>query len=190
MDEQPDDAPETRDEGVAGKIGQAIAYLLAIPFMVLLLALALSVPAGVIYAIVRAFPDEVPQQNDSGWLDLILSNQYVVFAARIILILLVPVLVFAGVYISVSIFVRMYKREWLHKAGPFEAAIAWQAERDLQGVEEAYSQMLGEAWEQNEELSARLEAALRELEAVAHERDRLVRRLGQGDLPGDGETEG
>jgi hypothetical protein len=168
---------ESPPKDLGTRIGEVIGYLLAVPFMVFLAALALSVPAAVVYAIVQAFPDDVPQKNDAGWIELIMSNQFVVFAARIVLILLVPVLVFGGVYLTVSIFVRMFRKEWLHKAGPFEAAVAKRAEKDLQAVEETYAQMLDDAWTQNEDLGGRLELALGELEAVTAQRDWLDAEL-------------
>jgi hypothetical protein len=112
-------------EAVLRGLGQILAVIVAVVVFAVFLGLLLSIPAALIFAIYKAFPDEIAQSNDSGWVELIVFNQYVVFAIRIVLISLALVLLFAGVYVTVSILMRMWRREWLH----FARGIRWSAVR-------------------------------------------------------------
>jgi hypothetical protein len=150
---------------VAYLAGRLLGWVLAAVLMVMLLAAALAVPAAVVFAMYEAFPrKEIEPRPGEGWLDTVFANQYVIFSARVVLIGLALVLLFGAIYIAVSIFYRIYRREFLHKAGPFEAAIAATADRDLAQVGDVYQEALNEAWEANEELERRLAAALEAME--------------------------
>jgi hypothetical protein len=163
---------------VVGMVLPALLRLvLGLAFFAMLAGVALSIPTALGWAIYRAFPDEIPQKTNAGWIDLIFSNQYVVFAARIVLIALALVLLIGGVYLTMSMFVRIARQEWLHKAGPFEAKVVDRADEQLEDVDVAYQEMLAEAWGENEELEGRLETALEDLEEVTKERDRLADEL-------------
>lgn len=50
----------------------------------------------------------------------VFDNRGVLWAARLLLVSAAAVLAFGGVFIVVSIGIRMKNREWLRRAGPFE----------------------------------------------------------------------
>lgn len=151
-----------------------LTAVVALVMVVIMASVAAAIPVALVYAIYKAFPQHIDQKTNAGWVDLIVSNQYVVFAVRIVILSLALVLLFAGVYITISILMRIYRREWLHKAGPFEAEIS---DDDLREVQEKYDQALSGAWEQNEDLSKRLAETIQELEAAGEERERLRTEL-------------
>jgi hypothetical protein len=180
----PDEPPEAISttlyrvlRALLSSVAAVLAVLVAIAFLLAVLGLALSIVAGLAWAIYKAFPDPIPQKTNAGWVDLIFSNQYVVFSARIVLISLALVLLIGGVYITMSMFVRIYRREWLHKAGPFEAKVAERVDEDLETVDDTYQEMLNEAWGENVELARRLEESLADLENVTDQRDRLLEAI-------------
>lgn len=156
-----------------------LTAVVALVMVVIMASVAAAIPVALVYAIYKAFPQHIDQKTNAGWVDLIVSNQYVVFAIRIVVISLALVLLFAGVYITISILMRTWRREWLHKAGPFEAELAERAADDLGEIGDDYGQVLADAWKQNEDLSQRLSERIEELEAVSDERDRLRAELGQ-----------
>ena len=144
---------------------QIAASLIALIFLGVLVGLILAVPAALIYSIYKAFPhDPIQAKPNASWLDLIFSNQYVVFAARIVLISLALVLLFAGIYISTSIFMRMYRKEWLKKAGGLEAAITERAADQVDESREEYEAVINDLMRENEELTNLLEQATSQLE--------------------------
>jgi hypothetical protein len=51
---------------------------------------------------------------------IVFDNRGVLWAARLLLVSAAGVLAFGGVFIVVSIGIRMKNREWLRRAGPFE----------------------------------------------------------------------
>jgi hypothetical protein len=159
-------------------IGRVLGYAIAGVFIVILFCAVLAVPAAVVFAGYKAFPKKkIEPQPGEGWLDTIFANQYVIFSARLVLIGLALVLLFGAVYMAVSIFYRMFRREFLHKVGWFEADVAKAADRELEQVGSAYQEMLNDAWTQNEELEARFGGALEALEQASAETDALRSQL-------------
>jgi hypothetical protein len=59
----------------------------------------------------------------SNFLDTIFDSAPVVGAARVVLIGAAAVLLLVGFYVAASVLVRIRRREWLRKAGPFEVAL-------------------------------------------------------------------
>lgn len=146
-------------------ITRLIAILLGIVVVATLAGVVLAVPAAVVYFIYKAKPSgEVTKKQDAGWLDTIFTNDYVVWSARIVLISVALVLLFLGLYISFSIFVRIYRREWLRRAGGFEPAIDERADRDLETAEREYDEILASAWQENEKLERQLLEAAETIE--------------------------
>jgi hypothetical protein len=142
-------------------IGMILGVAFAIMFGAVVLAAVLAVPAALIFGMYKAFPDEkIEPKAGAGWLDTIFANQYVVFSARVVLLSLGLVLLIGGLFIVVSVIYRMYRKEFLHKIGPFEVSVAATADRDLGEIDQMYQELLSEAWQQNEELEGRLNAAL------------------------------
>lgn len=177
-------AAETFIAGLGGIVTwllRALQILIALVLGAAIAGAALAIPAGVAFFIYKAYPGDLPAQADPGWLDIIFANRFVVYAGRIVLIGLALLLLVAAIYIATSMFVRMYRREWLHKAGPFEADVVRRADEGLEDVGDAYRGVLEDAWSENEELAQRLEGALRDLEDVSAERNELVERLAEYD---------
>jgi hypothetical protein len=150
-------------------LANALLVLGGLAVFLILAAVALSVPVAVVYAIIKAYPGDVATKANPSWLDLVFENTYVVYSARIVLISFALVLLFGGVYIALSIAVRTYRREWLHKIGWFEASLAKGAEHDLGEIEKAYQEALDGAWATSEDLANRLEEALYTIEELRGE---------------------
>lgn len=68
------------------------------------------------------YPVDLPLAQDPDFIDNVFDNRGVVWAARLLLVSAAAVLAFGGVFIVVSIGIRMKKGEWLRRAGPFEVS--------------------------------------------------------------------
>ena len=68
------------------------------------------------------YPADLSPRTDSDFVNSIFHNKGVVLAARLLLVSAAVVLAFGGIYIVLSVAIRMKKGEWLRKAGPFEIA--------------------------------------------------------------------
>jgi hypothetical protein len=66
------------------------------------------------------YPTELPGSREPDFVDNIFDNRGVLWAARLLLVSAAGVLAFGGIFIVVSIGMRMKKGEWLRRAGPFE----------------------------------------------------------------------
>ena len=66
------------------------------------------------------YPADLPENQDPDFLDNVFDNRGVLWAARLLLVSAAGVLAFGGVFIVVSIGIRMKNGEWLRRAGPFE----------------------------------------------------------------------
>lgn len=66
------------------------------------------------------YPADLPQSRNPDFVDNVFDNRGVLWAARLLLVSAAGVLAFGGVFIVVSITIRMKNREWLRRAGPFE----------------------------------------------------------------------
>lgn len=89
----------------------------ALPALLILLLLL----GAAAWAIAQLAPDDVPEKDDPNFIDLIFSNVVVIAAARVLLLVAAVVLLIALVYIAASAVARLSRREWLRRAGPFEA---------------------------------------------------------------------
>lgn len=86
-----------------GKVGAAAALTVAVA----LLAKGL-------------YPTELPSSPNPDFVDNIFDNRGVLWAARLLLVSAAGVLAFGGIFIVLSIGMRMKSGEWLRRAGPFE----------------------------------------------------------------------
>ncbi len=68
------------------------------------------------------YPVDLPSVKNPDFIDAIFDNRGVLWTARFLLVSAAAVLVFAGVFIVVSIGTRMKKGELLRRAGPFEVS--------------------------------------------------------------------
>ena len=66
-------------------------------------------------------PDSVQEPRDPTFVDSVFANPAVVAAARIVLLSIAIVLQFGSIYVATSVVVRMRRRQWLRRAGPFES---------------------------------------------------------------------
>lgn len=74
-----------------------------------------------LFLIVRGlYPVDLPSSQDPDFVDSIFDNRGVIWAARLLLVSAAGVLAFGGIFIVVSIGIRMKNGEWLRRAGPFE----------------------------------------------------------------------
>jgi hypothetical protein len=66
------------------------------------------------------YPADLPSTRNPDFVDGIFDNRGVLWAARLLLVSAAGVLAFGGVFIVLSIGIRMKNGEWLRRAGPFE----------------------------------------------------------------------
>jgi len=86
----------------------------------------LSLATGVVVVALLAkdlYPTELPVSQDPDFIDNIFDNRGVLWAARMLLMSAAAVLAFGGIFIVVSIGIRMKNGEWLRRAGPFEISV-------------------------------------------------------------------
>jgi hypothetical protein len=167
--ESPPPEPPTPSGSGVGSVIQAVLALL---LLIALLALPI---AGAVWIISALAPDAVPQKREPGFIDNIFASPIVIAAARVVLLAAADVLLFAGLYIVASVLVRMVRREWLMRAGPFESELA-EAARSLDEADSNLDNWL-EALEENEELGRRLEEANEAIVSLLDERDHLADEL-------------
>ncbi len=65
-------------------------------------------------------PAELPASRNPDFVDNIFDNRGVLWGARLLLVSAAGVLAFGGIFIVLSISIRMTNGEWLRRAGPFE----------------------------------------------------------------------
>lgn len=102
-------------EPVQEKQGRRIRQLVAI-------LLCITAPAAVVLLAIGLFPADLPGNGNPTFVDTIFDDRGVIWAARLLLVSGAAVLAFGGVFIVVSIVIRMRNREWLRRAGPFEVS--------------------------------------------------------------------
>ncbi|HEV2790487.1 MAG TPA: hypothetical protein VGV69_04230 [Solirubrobacterales bacterium] len=66
------------------------------------------------------YPADLPSPRNPDFVDSIFDNRGVLWAARLLLVSAAGVLAFGGIFIVLSIGIRMKNGEWLRRAGPFE----------------------------------------------------------------------
>lgn len=81
----------------------------------------LAVVAVAVALVVKGlYPADLPVSRNPDFVDNVFDNRGVLWAARLLLVSATAVLAFGGVFIVVSIGIRMKNGEWLRRAGPFE----------------------------------------------------------------------
>lgn len=84
------------------------------------LALGLACAIAVVLLVKGLYPADLPQSRSPDFVDNIFDNRGVLWAARLLLVSAAAVLAFGGIFIVLSIGIRMKNGEWLRRAGPFE----------------------------------------------------------------------
>lgn len=90
------------------------------PATVLLLILTCMVGVGLLAK--GLYPVDLPPVKDPNFIDTAFDNRAVLWAARLLLVSAAAVLAFGGLFIVISIGIRMKNGEWLRRAGPFEVS--------------------------------------------------------------------
>jgi hypothetical protein len=99
-------------------------------------------------------PADLPSDTSANFVDSIFHNKGVVLAARLLLVSAAVVLAMGGVYIVISMGIRMANGQWLKRAGPFEIG-----EKEIGAIETEIAnwRKAAEAGEEEvEELTSRL----------------------------------
>lgn len=78
------------------------------------------VAAGVGLLAQGLYPADLPESRNPDFVDNVFDNRAVLWAARLLLVSAAGVLAFGGIFIVLSIGIRMRNGEWLRRAGPFE----------------------------------------------------------------------
>lgn len=86
--------------------------LLLVAFLVCLLGAALLVKG--------LYPVDLPPAKNPDFIDTAFDNRAVLWTARLLLVSAAAVLAFGGLFIVISIGIRMKNGDWLRRAGPFE----------------------------------------------------------------------
>lgn len=76
--------------------------------------------AAIVLLVKGLYPVDLPESRNPDFVDNVFDNRGVLWAARLLLVSAAGVLAFGGLFIVVSIGIRMKNREWLRRAGPFE----------------------------------------------------------------------
>jgi len=117
--------------------------------------------AAAIVLLVRGlYPTDLPRTVSPDFVDNVFDNRGVLWAARLLLVSAAAVLAVGGVFIVVSIGIRMRNGEWLRRAGPFEIS-----EADT-GVAKGDAEFWCKAALATEEDAARLREQVRRLEGA------------------------
>lgn len=82
----------------------------------------LLVAAGltIVLLVKGLYPIDLPESHNPDFVDVVFDNRGVIWTARLLLVSAAGVLAFGGIFIVVSIGIRMKSGEWLRRAGPFE----------------------------------------------------------------------
>src|SRR3954453_3666675 len=78
--------------------------------------------AGVALLARGLYPVDLPSVKNPDFIDVAFDNRAVLWAARLLLVSAAAVLAFGGLFIVISIGIRIKNGEWLRRAGPFEVS--------------------------------------------------------------------
>jgi hypothetical protein len=81
---------------------------------------SVAVVLGIVLLAKGLYPADLPSSRSPDFVDNIFDNRGVLWAARLLLVSAAGVLAFGGIFIVLSIGIRMKNKEWLRRAGPFE----------------------------------------------------------------------
>ena len=117
---------------------------------------AFAVAVAAVALLVKGlYPADLPQSPNPDFVDNVFANRGVLWAARLLLVSAAGVLAFGGIFIVVSIAIRMRNGEWLRRAGPFEVSEASVSEAE--GEAEYWRRAAQATDEDSENLRERLD---------------------------------
>lgn len=119
---------------------------------------------GLVFLVKALYPVDLPIKASPNFIDTIFDNRFVIWAARLLLVSAAAVLAFGGVFIAVSIGIRMKNGHWLRKAGPFEVS-----EKAVGEIESQF-----ELWR---DTALEGQAEIAELKEQLQESDELIEKL-------------
>lgn len=90
--------------------------------MVIGVGVGVACAAAIVLLVIGLYPADLPESRNPDFVDNIFDNRGVLWAARLLLVSAAVVLAFGGIFIVVSIGIRMKNGEWLRRAGPFEVS--------------------------------------------------------------------
>ncbi|HMI80955.1 MAG TPA: hypothetical protein VK480_04130 [Solirubrobacterales bacterium] len=94
---------------------RSVRRIAAILLVLAVFGAALLLAAGL-------YPADLPVKQDPTFIDTVFDNRAVIWMARLLLVSAVGVLACGGVFIVLSIGMRIKNGEWLRRAGPFEVS--------------------------------------------------------------------
>lgn len=156
-------------------IGQLIGGIVVLFLVLAAFAIIVATPAAFTYIVWKSDPGTITPSADAGYLDLIFSNRWVVWSARLMLYVAAFALLMLGIYIVASIVTRIKNRQWLRSAGGFHADVG-QLQADLSYVDDLL-ELVDEAQTEKDQLADKLGMITDELELVTAERDALAARV-------------
>lgn len=83
---------------------------------------AIACVIAIVLLVKGLYPADLPESRNPDFVDNVFDNRGVLWAARLLLVSAAGVLAFGGIFIVVSIGIRMKNGEWLRRAGPFEVS--------------------------------------------------------------------
>jgi hypothetical protein len=87
--------------------------------------LLLAIPICLLGAALLAkglYPAELPSVREPNFIDVAFDNRAVLWTVRLLLVSAAVVLALGGLFIVISIGMRVKNEEWLRRAGPFEVS--------------------------------------------------------------------
>ena len=109
-------------------------------------------------ALVLLAPPDVPRPRDSSVVEVVLASTTMIAVVRVLVLALGLALLVTVLYVGASAAARLMRREWLHRAGPFEAQV-----RDMDAIQSDQSTSALEAQLKNLHLSEVLDLRDREI---------------------------
>lgn len=94
--------------------------------------LAVVAAIGIALLVKGLYPADLPETRNPDFVDNVFANRAVLWAARVLLVSAAGVLGLGGLFIAVSIGIRMRNGEWLRRAGPFEISERKLAQADAE----------------------------------------------------------
>jgi hypothetical protein len=85
--------------------------------------LVVAAAAAVLLLVRGLYPADLPRSTSPDFVDNVFDNRGVLWAARLLLVSAAGVLAVGGIFIVISIVIRMKNGEWLRRAGPFEISV-------------------------------------------------------------------
>ncbi|HET9678237.1 MAG TPA: hypothetical protein VFP21_12120 [Solirubrobacterales bacterium] len=82
--------------------------------------IAIACAFAIVLLVKGLYPADLPESRNPDFVDNVFDNRGVLLVAHLLLISATAVMAFGGVFIVVSIGIRMKNQEWLRRAGPFE----------------------------------------------------------------------